>query len=597
MPSYSAPVKDMNFILNEVLNISKYSNLPGYADATPDLIAAILEEGAKICENELAPLNLSGDQEGCTRSDDGSVTTPKGFKEAYNKFAEGGWTSLTSDPEYGGQGLPHVLGFCVEEMMVSSNMAFAMYPGLSAGAMASIEIEGTDAQKNTYLPKMVAGDWSGTMNLTEPHCGTDLGLLRTKAEPNDDGSYAITGTKIFISAGEHDLTENIIHLVLARLPDAPAGVKGISLFIVPKFNVNDDGSLGDRNTLICGSIEEKMGIHANSTCVMNYDSAKGYLLGTAHKGLRAMFIMMNAARVGVSVQGYGQSEVAYQNAVLYANDRIQGRSLTGAKAADKAADPIIVHPDVRRMLMNTRSFNEAARASALWCAMLIDLSHDAETEEERQWADDIVSLLTPVMKGVFTDRGYEYSTTCQQVFGGHGYISEHGMEQFVRDARICQIYEGANGIQALDLVGRKLPANGGRSIQALFKLVGSFLSDNKDNEKMADFVKPLSAALADLQASTMWLMQNGMANPDNAGAGSTPYMHMMGHVLLAFQWAQMAKISQDQLDAGTSDPTFYENKLITGRYYMNRRLPETRSLRAELEAGADDIMALDAANF
>ena len=597
MPSYSAPVKDMNFILNEVLNISKYSNLPGYADATPDLIAAILEEGAKICENELAPLNLSGDQEGCTRSDDGSVTTPKGFKEAYNKFAEGGWTSLTSDPEYGGQGLPHVLGFCVEEMMVSSNMAFAMYPGLSAGAMASIEIEGTDAQKNTYLPKMVAGDWSGTMNLTEPHCGTDLGLLRTKAEPNDDGSYAITGTKIFISAGEHDLTENIIHLVLARLPDAPAGVKGISLFIVPKFNVNDDGSLGDRNTLICGSIEEKMGIHANSTCVMNYDSAKGYLLGTAHKGLRAMFIMMNAARVGVSVQGYGQSEVAYQNAVLYANDRIQGRSLTGAKAADKAADPIIVHPDVRRMLMNTRSFNEAARASALWCAMLIDLSHDAETEEERQWADDIVSLLTPVMKGVFTDRGYEYSTTCQQVFGGHGYISEHGMEQFVRDARICQIYEGANGIQALDLVGRKLPANGGRSIQALFKLVGSFLSDNKDNEKMADFVKPLSAALTDLQASTMWLMQNGMANPDNAGAGSTPYMHMMGHVLLAFQWAQMAKISQDQLDAGTSDPTFYENKLITGRYYMNRRLPETRSLRAELEAGADDIMALDAANF
>jgi len=597
MPTYSAPVKDMNFILNEVLNISKHSNLPGYADATPDLVTAILEEGAKICENELAPINQSGDEEGCIRHTDGSVTTPKGFKEAYDKFVESGWTSLTSDPEYGGQGLPHVLGFCVEEMMVSANMAFAMYPGLSAGAMASIEIEGTPEQKNTYLPKMVAGEWTGTMNLTEPHCGTDLGMLRTKAEPNDDGSYAITGTKIFISAGEHDLAENIIHLVLARLPDAPEGVKGISLFIVPKVNVNDDGSLGDRNTVVCGSIEEKMGIHANSTCVMNYDGAKGYLLGTAHKGLRAMFIMMNAARVGVSVQGYGQSEVAYQNAALYANDRIQGRALTGAKDADKAADPIIVHPDVRRMLMNARSFNEAARSAALWCAMLIDLSHDAETEEEREWADDIVSLLTPVMKGVFTDRGYEYSTTCQQVFGGHGYITEHGMEQFVRDARICQIYEGANGIQALDLVGRKLPANGGRSVQAFFKLVGRFLSDNKDNEKMADFVGPLSKALADLQASTMWLMQNAMANPDNAGAGSTPYMHMMGHVLLAFQWAQMAKISQEQLDAGTSDPSFYENKLITGRYYMKRRLPETGSLRAELEAGADEVMALDAASF
>lgn len=597
MPSYNAPTKDMQFILNDVLNIGKYSNLPGYADATPDLVSAILEEGAKICENELAPLNLSGDQEGCTRHEDGSVTTPKGFKEAYQKFTEGGWTSLTSDPEYGGQGLPHVLGFCMEEMIVSANMAFGMYPGLSAGAMAAINIEGTDEQKQTYLPKMVAGEWTGTMNLTEPHCGTDLGMLRTKAEPNDDGSYAITGTKIFISAGEHDLAENIIHLVLARLPDAPAGVKGISLFIVPKFNLNEDGSVGERNTVVCGSIEEKMGIHGNSTCVMNYDGAKGFLIGEAHKGLRAMFIMMNAARIGVSVQGYGLSEVAYQNAVAYANDRIQGRALTGPKAADKAADPIIVHPDVRRNLMNARSFNEAARASALWCAMLIDLSHHAATEEEREWAEDIVSVLTPVMKGVFTDRGYEFATSSQQVFGGHGYIAEWGMEQFVRDARITQIYEGANGIQALDLVGRKLPANGGRAIQALFKHIGRFLSDNKENEKMAEFVKPLSEALADLQASTMWLMQNGMANPDNAGAASTPYMHLMGHVLLGFQWAQMAKIATEKLDAGTSDPTFYENKIITGRYYMNKRLPETKSLRAELEAGADDLMALDAANF
>jgi len=597
MPIYNAPVKDMTFVLNEMLDLSKYTSLPGYEDATPDMISAILEEGAKVCENELAPLNLSGDTEGCVRHSDGSVTTPKGFKEAYKTFTEAGWSGLTQDPKYGGQGLPHVLGFCMQEMMSSANMAFTMYPGLSAGAMASIALDASDELKQQYLPKMITGEWTGTMNLTEPHCGTDLGLLRTKAEPKDDGSFAVTGTKIFISAGEHDMAENIIHLVLARLPDAPKGVKGISLFIVPKYLVNEDGSLGAHNQMICGSIEEKMGIHANSTCTLNYDGATGYLVGTEHKGLRAMFTMMNHARTGVGVQGYAQSEVSYQNAAAYANDRIQGRALTGAKDPDKAADTLMVHPDIRRMLMNSKSFNEAARAASLWCALLIDLSEDAETEEERQWADDIVGLLTPVMKGVFTDRGYEYATSNQQVFGGHGYISEHGMGQYVRDARICQIYEGANGIQALDLVGRKLPANGGRGIQALFKLIGKFISGNKDNEKMADFTGPLSKALADLQASTMWLMQNGMANPDNAGAGSTPYMHMMGHVLLGFQWAQMAKISLDQLDAGTSDPTFYENKLITGRYYMKRRLPETAAQRAELEAGADEVMALDAASF
>ncbi|PCI60181.1 MAG: acyl-CoA dehydrogenase [Kordiimonadales bacterium] len=597
MPIYNAPVKEMLFVLNEMLNLNKYSNLPGYADATPDMVEAILEEGAKICENELAPLNLSGDIEGCVRHDDGSVTTPKGFKEAYNKYKEGGWTGLSHNPKYGGQGLPHVIGFCMQEMMSSANMAFTMYPGLSAGAMASIDLDASDELKQKFLPKMVAGDWTGTMNLTEPHCGTDLGLMRTKAEPNDDGSHAITGTKIFISAGEHDLADNIIHLVLARITGAPEGVKGISLFIVPKYLVNEDGSLGEHNKLICGSIEEKMGIHANSTCTMNFDGATGYLVGTEHKGLRAMFTMMNHARTGVAVQGYAQSEVSYQNAVAYANDRIQGRSLTGAKNPDKAADTLMVHPDVRRMLMNAKSFNEAARAASLWCALLIDLSSKAETEEERQWADDIVGLLTPVMKGVFTDRGYEFATTNQQVFGGHGYISEHGMGQFVRDARIAQIYEGANGIQALDLVGRKLPANGGRAIQALFKHIGSFISDNKDNEKMTPFTGPLSAALTDLQGGTMWLMQNAMQNPDHAGAASTPYMHLMGHVLLAFQWAQMAKISLEQLDAGTTDPTFYENKIITGRFYMRHRLPETKALLAELQAGADDMMALDAANF
>jgi len=597
MPTYRAPVKDMNFIINEVLNIGKYSNLPGFAEATPDLVSAILEEGAKICENELAPLNLSGDQEGCTRHEDGSVTTPKGFKEAYQKYTEAGWAGLTDDPEYGGQGMPHVVGFCMEEMIVSSNMAFGMYPGLSAGARAAINIDGTPEQKQTFLPKMVSGEWTGTMNLTESHCGTDLGMLRSKAEPSDDGSYAISGTKIFISAGEHDLADNIIHLVLARLPDAPKGVKGISLFIVPKFLVNDDGSLGDRNGVTCGSIEEKMGIHANSTCVLNYDNATGYLLGEPHKGLRSMFIMMNAARLGVAVQGYGQSEVAYQNATDYAKDRIQGRSLSGPKSPDKAADSIIVHPDVRRNLMNAKSFNEGARAAGLWCAMLVDLAHNAESEKQREWADDMIGLMTPVMKGVFTDRGFEYAASSMQVYGGHGYIAEWGMEQFVRDARITQIYEGANGIQALDLVGRKLPANGGRAIQRFFKHAGTVIADTKDNEKLADFTGPLQESLNDLQAATMWLMQNGMQNPDHAGAASTPYMHLFGHVLIGLQWLEMAKVSVEQLDNGTTDPSFYENKIITGRYYMKKRMPETKALLAELEAGADDLMALDAANF
>ncbi|MCJ9428329.1 acyl-CoA dehydrogenase C-terminal domain-containing protein [Kordiimonas marina] len=597
MPIYRAPVKDQLFLLNDVLNIGQYSNLPGFADATPDLVNAILDEAAKFCENELQPINHSGDQEGCTRHEDGSVTTPKGFKEAYEKFVEGGWAGLTQDPEYGGQGLPHVLGFCLEEMMVSANHSFAMYNGLAAGAIAAINIDGSDELKNKFLPPMIEGRWTGTMNLTEPHCGTDLGLLRTKAEPQEDGSYKVTGTKIFISAGEHDLAENIIHLVLARLPDAPKGVKGISLFLVPKVMVDDEGTLGDRNGVVCGSIEEKMGIHGNSTCVLNYDGATGYLIGEANKGLRSMFIMMNAARIGVGIQGLSHSEVSYQNAVDYAKDRIQGRSLKGAATPDKPADPIIVHPDVRRMLMNSKSFNEAARNAALWCGLLVDLSHKAETEEERQWADDMVSLMTPVIKGVFTDRGFENAVNAQQVFGGHGYIAEHGMEQFVRDSRICQIYEGTNGIQALDLVGRKLGANGGRGMQAFFKYATEVREAAKGDDRLRPFTDALGAGLKDLQAATMWLMQNGMANPDNAGAGSVAYMHLFGHVLLGLMWTKMAKVSADALDAGTDDPTFYETKLVTGRYYMKRRMPETGALLAELEAGADEVMALDAANF
>lgn len=597
MPTYRAPVKDMSFVLNEVLNIGQYHNLPGYSEVSPDLVSAILEEGAKFCENELQPLNYSGDREGCTRHDDGSVTTPKGFKEAYAKYVEGGWAGLTQHEDFGGQGLPHVLGFCFEEMMISSNHAFAMYPGLSAGAMAAISIDGTDEQKQKYLPKMVEGSWTGTMNLTEPHCGTDLGMLRTKAEPQDDGSYKISGTKIFISAGDHDLAENIIHLVLARLPDAPKGVKGISLFIVPKYKVGEDGSVGEFNNVNTASIEEKMGIHGNSTCVLNYDGATGYLIGEAHKGLRSMFIMMNAARIGVGMQGLGNSEVAYQNAAEYARDRLQGRSIAGPKNPEGPADPIIVHPDVRRMLMNARAFNEASRAASLWCGVLIDLAHNAETEEERQWADDMVSLITPIIKGVFTDRGFEYCVSSQQIFGGHGYIAEHGMEQFVRDVRITQIYEGANGIQALDLVGRKLGANGGRGIQAFFKYAGEIREAAKGDDRLRPFTDALGSGLKDLQAATMWLMQNGMQNPDNAGAGSTPYMHLFGHVLLGLMWTQMAKVAADALDAGTSDPSFYENKLITGRYYMKRRMPEIKAMLAELEAGADEVMALDAANF
>ena len=597
MPIYRAPVKDMNFILNEVLNIGKYSNLPGYSEVSPDLVSAILEEGAKFCENELQPLNYSGDREGCTRHDDGSVTTPKGFKEAYAKFVEGGWSGLTQSPEYGGQGLPHVLGFCFEEMMISSNHAFAMYPGLSAGAMAAISIDGSDEQKQKFLPKMVEGTWTGTMNLTEPHCGTDLGMLRTKAEPQADGSYKISGTKIFISAGDHDLSENIIHLVLARTPDAPGGVKGISLFIVPKYKVGEDGSVGEFNNVNTASIEEKMGIHGNSTCVLNYDGAKGYLIGELNKGLRSMFIMMNAARIGVGMQGLANSEVAYQNAAEYARDRIQGRSLTGPKNADGPADPIIVHPDVRRMLMNAKAFNEASRAASLWCGVLVDLMHSAETEEERQWAEDMVSLLTPIIKGVFTDRGFEYCVSSQQVFGGHGYIAEHGMEQFVRDARIAQIYEGANGIQALDLVGRKLPANGGRAVQAFFKYAAEVRESAKGDDRLRPFTDALGAGLKDLTQATMWLMQNGMANPDNAGAASTPYMHLFGHVLLGLMWTQMAKVAADALDAGTGDASFYENKIATGRYYVKRRMPEIKALLAEIETGAEDVMALDAANF
>ncbi|MGW9329496.1 acyl-CoA dehydrogenase C-terminal domain-containing protein [Bosea sp. NPDC055594] len=598
MPVYKAPVEDTLFLLNDVFQFERYNNLPGFADATPDLVEAVLGEGAKLCEEVLQPLNHSGDQEGCKRNADGSVTTPKGFKEAYRAYSEGGWIGLAMDPDYGGQGLPYTLGAVMNEYASAANMAFAMYPGLTMGAIAALYVHGSDEVKRTYLPKMIEGAWSGTMNLTEPHCGTDLGLIKTRAVPNGDGSYAITGTKIFISAGEQDITENIIHLVLARIEGAPAGVKGISLFVVPRNAIGADGKVGENNKVSCGSIEHKMGIHANSTCVMNYDGAQGWLIGTENKGLNAMFVMMNEARLGVAIQGLAQSEVAYQNAVAYAKDRLQGRSLTGAKNPDKAADPIIVHPDVRRTLMSIKAFNEAARAFVIWNAIKSDVAHRSGDAAERQAADDQLGLMTPVLKGVLTDIGFDNAVKAQQMYGGHGYIAEHGMEQFVRDARIAMIYEGANGVQAMDLVGRKLGRDGGRAIMAFFNEVGTFVKENEGDEALKPLLAPLAASLGHLQQATMWFMNNALAKPDNAGAGAHDYMHLLGLVCLGYMWAKMAKVAQDKLKAGANGATERMNaKLVTARFFMERSLPETAAHLARITSGSDATMALSAEQF
>ncbi len=500
MPVYKAPVEDTLFILNNVLGIERYNNLPGFADVSPDLLEAILGEAAKLSEEVMFPVNLSGDQQGCTRHDDGSVTVPDGYRQAFDRYCEGGWLGLSVPEEFGGQGLPYTLHTAVSEFMISANMALLMYPGLTQGAIAAIMTHGTDEQKSLYLPNMVAGIWTGTMNLTEPHCGTDLGLLRTKAVPQADGSYRITGQKIFISAGEHDMAQNIIHLVLARIEGAPEGTKGISLFIVPKFMVGDGGVPGARNGLSCGAIEHKMGIHGNSTCVMNYDGATAYLIGEANRGLNAMFVMMNEARLGVGLQGLAIAEIACQNAAHYARERIQGRSLSGVKFPDKKADPLIVHPDIRRVLMTIKSFNEAGRAFALYTALKSDIAHRSPDAAERQAADDILSLMTPILKGVMTDKGFDHAVMAQQVYGGHGYIEEWGMSQYVRDARIAMIYEGANGIQALDLVGRKLGLNGGRAVMAMFREIGDFCEENRADENLAFYTKSLKKGLNDLQA-------------------------------------------------------------------------------------------------
>ncbi|MFY9599288.1 MAG: acyl-CoA dehydrogenase C-terminal domain-containing protein [Pseudolabrys sp.] len=592
MPIYKAPVDDALFLLNDVFHIEHYGNLPGFSDASPDVVEAVLREAAKFSEEVLTPLNRVGDKEGCKRAADGSVTTPKGFKGAYKQIVEGGWIGISVPADFGGQGLPATITVMVNEFFCSANMAFAMYPGLTQGAIAALLVHASDALKAKYLPKMVEGAWTGTMNLTEPHCGTDLGLLRSKAVKQADGSYKISGTKIFISAGEHDLSQNIIHLVLARIEGAPAGTKGISLFVVPKIMVNDDGSLGAPNAVSCGSIEEKMGIHGNSTCVMNYDGAVGWLIGEENRGLNAMFTMMNEARLGVGVQGLALSEVAYQNAAAYAKERLQGRSISGVKYPDKAADPIIVHPDVRRALMSMRAFNEAARALVMWTALKSDVAHRSDDQKERTSADDHMGLLTPVIKGVLTDGGFANAVMAQQIFGGHGYIAEHGMEQFVRDARIAQIYEGANGIQALDLVGRKLGKDGGRAIMAFFNEVQTYLKERADSDAMNVYLKPLGQSLAHLQQASMWFMQNAMAKPDNAGAGSYDYMHLFGLVALGYMWCKIAEAALAKLPKANGSAAVLNAKLVTARFFMERMLPETATRLARIQAGAASTMEL-----
>eukprot|EP01013_Petalomonas_cantuscygni_P017528 TRINITY_DN3468_c1_g1_i1.p2 TRINITY_DN3468_c1_g1~~TRINITY_DN3468_c1_g1_i1.p2 ORF type:complete len:593 (-),score=182.50 TRINITY_DN3468_c1_g1_i1:506-2284(-) len=592
MPSYTAPLKDMQFVLHDLLDVSS-QDIPGYEDLDRDFTSAVIEESGKLASEVLSPLNVVGDTEGCVL-ENGVVRTPKGFDAAFKLMKDGGWTAMDCDPEYGGQGLPYLMHTAAQEPFVSANMAFNMYQGLTHGAYSAIWFHGTDEQKQTYLPNLTTCEWTGTMNLTEPHCGTDLGLMRTKAEPQDDGSFKITGQKIFISAGDHDLADNIIHLVLAKIPGGPDGIKGVSLFIVPKFMVNEDGSLGERNGVTVGKIEEKMGIHGNSTCVMNYDGATGFLLGQEHKGMRAMFTMMNEARLGVGLQGFAQAEAAYQNAVDYALDRLQGRAVTGAENPDGPADPLIVHPDIRRNLMEQKSFVEGARAFTYWGAYLIDRAHKNKDDD----AEGLISLLTPVIKGFQTDKGFEYAAAAQQVYGGHGYIEEWGMSQFARDARITQIYEGANGVQALDLVGRKLAQDGGKHVMAFFEMIKSFIKDSEgDDEFDAAYLEPLKAASKQLQQAGMYFMQNGVKNPNNALAGSYDFMHMMGHVCLGYMWARMAKAAKAALDSGAEDRAFYETKLATARFYMARQLPACGMHLARIETGADTVMALDADRF
>lgn len=599
MPIYNAPLDDIRFVLHDVLEAESLTALPGYEEASADLMDQVIEEGAKICEQVLFPLNQSGDEEGCTL-ENGAVRTPEGFKEAYQNFIEGGWTGVAADPEYGGMGLPVLVNTVMQEMICSANMSFGMYPGLSQGAYDAIARHGTDEQKQLYLPKLNEGTWSGTMCLTEPQCGTDLGLIKTKAEPAEDGSYKITGTKIFISAGEHDLTENIVHLVLAKLPDAPEGVKGISLFVVPKFLPEEEGDTvkaGARNNVVCGSLEHKMGIKASSTCVMNLDGAAGWLVGAPHKGLRAMFTMMNAARLGVGMQGLGIAEVAYQNGLAYAKERLQMRALTGPKAPEKPADPIIVHPDVRRMLLTGKAFCEGARALSYWAGMSLDIAEKHEDEKERQRAEDLVALLTPIIKAYHTDMGFDVANLAVQIYGGHGYIREHGVEQYVRDARIAQLYEGTNGIQALDLVGRKMSAHFGRALRRFFHPVGEYIETRQGQENMQEFIFPLAKSFMKLQQASATIAQKGLKNPDEAGAASVDYLRMFALVAMGYMWACMAEAALEKIEKGEGDQDFYESKLHTARFFFAKMLPEADGKFKAIMAGAAPVMALKESQF
>ncbi len=596
MTTYAAPLRELRFLLHEVLRIDARADVAGYAELTPDVTGAIFEEAGRLATDVLHPVNAAGDA-GCAL-ENGVVRTPPGFRAAWETYRAGGWPALECDPDYGGQGLPNVIGLAVGEIHSAANMAFMMYQGLTHGAYSALHAHGTDAQKALYLPKLASAEWTGTMNLTEPHCGTDLGLLRAKAEPQGDGAYRITGEKIFISSGEHDLAENIVHLVLARLPDAPAGVKGISLFVVPKFLPTEAGGVGARNAVACGKLERKMGIHGNATCVMNYDGATGWLVGEPHKGLRAMFTMMNEARILVAMQGLGQAEVAYQNAAAYAKERLQGRAATGAANPDGPADPIIVHPDMRRALLDQKAWIEGARAFMLTGSTLIDAGKGHADPAEREAAEDLIALLIPVLKGVLTDTGFEMTVKAQQVLGGHGYITDNGLDQFVRDARIAMIYEGANGIQALDLVGRKLPMKGGRAMMAYFGMIRAFLKAHEGDEALkTDFLDPLKAASKDLQAAVEVFMADGMKDPNAALAGATDFMHLFGHVAIGHAWAQMAVAARAALAAGAGDTAFYEAKLATGRYYMKRLLPETGLRLARIRSGAAPVMDLPAEAF
>jgi alkylation response protein AidB-like acyl-CoA dehydrogenase len=584
MPHYKAPLRDYRFCLHELFDGTAHASLPGFADFTEDLVSQVLEEAAKFAEGVIFPLNRSGDEEGCAL-ENGTVVTPKGFKEAYRLFQEGGWPSLACDPNYGGQGLPHTVNVLVEEMTCAANLSFSLYPGLTRGATVALCEFGSDTLKDAYLPKLVSGEWTGAMCLTEAHCGTDLGLLRTQANPSDDGSYALTGTKIFISAGEHDLTPNIVYLVLARLPGAPKGSKGISMFLVPKFLDGGDGKLGNRNQVSCGSIEHKMGIKGSATCVMNFDGATGWLIGEPHEGLKAMFAMMNAERIAVGIQGLAVGDASYQNAAIYARERLQGRAATGAKEPSRPADPIIVHPDIRRMLLTQRALVEGSRALALWVAEALDVSSHADDPMKRKEASDFVALMTPIVKAFLTDIGSEVASLGMQVFGGHGYIRANGQEQLARDVRITQIYEGTNGIQALDLVGRKLAQANGRLLRRFFQPVSAFIEAKRSAPALVEFIEPLAKSFGRLQQATQAIAERGLKNPDEAGAAATEYLRLFALTALAYLWARMAEISV----AKTQDD-FYRAKLLTARFYMQRILPQTGALLAAIMAGSATMM-------